>query len=143
MSKVITVLNTLEVQLRPLSGSRIISSSCLNIGYILTSPKMLMLRIWQRLLQNQGFSWKSVQIYMVEWMGWNFEILMFSLVSRKFLAMHNIVLYSVCFGCVSFFLHKIDISDHHLLVFIGTYIFDTLLTNLASPDAILSNASMC
>ena len=33
------------------------------------------------------FSWKSVQIYMVEWM--------FSLVSRKFLAMGNITLYSV------------------------------------------------
>ena len=39
-----------------------------------------------------SFPWKSAQIYMVEWMD---EILMFSLVSRKFLAMRNIVLYSV------------------------------------------------
>ena len=40
---------------------------CLNIAFILTGLKKRMLRIWQRLHQNQGFSWKSVQIYMVEW----------------------------------------------------------------------------
>ena len=41
-----------------------------------------------------SFPWKLAQIYMVEWMGrW---VLMFSLVSRKFLAMRNIALYSVC-----------------------------------------------
>ena len=39
-----------------------------------------------------SFSWKSVQICMVEWMGQN---LTFSLVFMKFLAMCNITLYSV------------------------------------------------
>ena len=38
------------------------------------------------------FPWKSAEIYMVEWMGQNFDL---SLVSRKFLAMRNIALYSV------------------------------------------------
>ena len=40
-----------------------------------------------------SFILKSVQIFMVEWMGRNFDVF---LVSRKFHAMRNITLYSVC-----------------------------------------------
>ena len=41
--------------------------------------------------KNASFLWKSVQIYIVEWMGWHFDVF---LVSRKFLAVRNITLYS-------------------------------------------------
>ena len=52
--------------------------------------------------------WKSVTNYVIEWMGINFDV---SLVSSKFLAMRNIVLYSVGYYVV--LLHTLmRISSH-------------------------------